>query len=368
MDPKLLAAEIRKTGFVLENEIAEHLKAGGWTVISNKYYVDDSEETVREIDLVAYRVSKVQHFDVYTTLIISCKKSDSNVWALLARDINLKDPNADWWPLHAWSNDKALGFQLSEGSKPRRYHEQVVSLGVTEALGVPSVEVFAFQEMNKVTGKPQNDKPIFSAVSSLMKAQAYELSALPICKKAPSVYQFNLLSVVDTDLVRLMFKGSEIECSPLETEHYLARYIIRKRETFSRIRFIKASAFSSTLHDYGRLHQANCKWFGAECDAFYSGILTNYTRTSVLIENFRKKIEWHVSWQLERQFGWQVELGKTSVNWSELKKQPWLGVDVPENVLAFLNSDPKITELVSDALNKVFRYKGSFYFSDDIPF
>lgn len=60
------AAEIRKTGFVLENEVAQVLKRSGWTVISNKYYVDDSEETVREIDLVAYHVPKVQHFDVYT--------------------------------------------------------------------------------------------------------------------------------------------------------------------------------------------------------------------------------------------------------------------------------------------------------------
>jgi hypothetical protein len=100
-NPKLFEDEIRKTGFVLENRVAQELKANGWTVISNKYYVDDSEETVREIDLVAYKSTRVQRFDVYTTLIISCKKSDSNAWALLARDINLKDPNSDFWPLHA---------------------------------------------------------------------------------------------------------------------------------------------------------------------------------------------------------------------------------------------------------------------------
>jgi hypothetical protein len=164
MDPNLLANEIRKTGFVLENRVAQALKVAGWTVISNKYYVDDSEESVREIDLVAYRVSKVQHFDIYTTLIISCKKSDANAWALLAREINLKDPNSDWWPLHAWSNDKALNFQLAETNKARRYHEQVTAFGVKDALGMPSVEVFAFQEMDKVSGKPQNDKlnrPVF---------------------------------------------------------------------------------------------------------------------------------------------------------------------------------------------------------------
>lgn len=101
MDVKKLEQEIRKTGFVLENDIAQILKAAGWTVISNKYYIDDQQDTVREIDLIAYQGSKVQQFDVYTVLIISCKKSESNVWALLAREVNLRDPNSDWCPLHA---------------------------------------------------------------------------------------------------------------------------------------------------------------------------------------------------------------------------------------------------------------------------
>lgn len=69
------AEEIRKTGFVLENKIAQIVKSSGWTVISNKYYIDDSEDSVREIDLIAYKCTKVQHFDVYTTLIISCKRA-----------------------------------------------------------------------------------------------------------------------------------------------------------------------------------------------------------------------------------------------------------------------------------------------------
>lgn len=55
MEPKTLAIEIHKTGFVLESQIAQQLKAAGWTVISNKNYGDDSKETVREIDLAADR-------------------------------------------------------------------------------------------------------------------------------------------------------------------------------------------------------------------------------------------------------------------------------------------------------------------------
>lgn len=368
MNPKLFASEIRKTGFVLENQVAQELKAANWTVISNKYYVDDNEETVREIDLVAYRVSKVQHFDVYTVLIISCKKSDANAWALLSRDINLKDPNSDWWPLHAWSNDKALNYQFAEVGKARKYHEKVTSFGVAEALSVPTVEVFAFQEMDKNSGKPQNDKPIFSAVTSLMKAQAYEMSALSARKKSPAIYQFNLLSVVDTDLVRLMFKDPTIECTPLESEHYLARYIIRKRETFSRIRFIKACAFSSVLQDYGRLHQANCRWFGAECDTFYADLVKDWKKVEVLVEDFKNKIHWFVNWRLERQFRRPIDIGTPSLNWNQTKSAVWIGVTATPDVLEFMNEDSEIKEHVAKALKAIFRYDGAFEFDEDIPF
>ena len=49
VDIKRLTDEIRKTGYVLEYRVAQDLKLTDWTVISNKYYVDDSEETVRRL-------------------------------------------------------------------------------------------------------------------------------------------------------------------------------------------------------------------------------------------------------------------------------------------------------------------------------
>ena len=50
MELEKFTKEICKTGFVLENRIAVDLKREGWTVISNKYYEDDFEGSVREID------------------------------------------------------------------------------------------------------------------------------------------------------------------------------------------------------------------------------------------------------------------------------------------------------------------------------
>lgn len=273
MDLDKLSEGICKTGFALENRIASNLKQSGWTVISNKYYEDDFTSSVREIDLLAYKVSKVQQFNVYTTLLISCKKNESNAWALLARDINLKDPNSDWWPLHAWSNYRAIQYQLAQAGCGKTYHDELTELGVTEALSIPAVEVFAFQEMSRESGLPKNDTNIFNAVTSLMKAQAYELSALPQRKEKPAIYQFNLISVSDSDLVRLKFNDEGIKPELINAEHYIARYIIRKSESFSRIRFVKASYFNDTLADYDRLHNANCKWFNNTYRHFYDGVV-----------------------------------------------------------------------------------------------
>lgn len=368
MSNESYAKEIRKTGFVLENSVAQQLKAAGWTVISNKYYVDDSEEAVREIDLLAYRVTKVQHFDMYTVLIVSCKKSEANAWALLARDINLKDPNSDWWPLHSWSNDKALQFQLAEQGSAKKFHEEAQANGVADALSVPVVEVFAFQELDKRSGKPQNDKPIFSAITSLMKAQAYELSALPTRKKAPSVYQFNLISVVETDLVRLMFKGDEITCADLEAEHYLARYIVRKKETFSRVRFIRSSAFAEALKDYGRLHLSNCKWFGSECDAFYKDLVKDWRRIAVLKEAFKTEVQWIINWRIENHFQKTIPIGSPGLSWSESERRLDVEFEASDEVLAFLNGNDEIKDRVTKALKNIFRYDGPFAFTFDIPF
>jgi hypothetical protein len=60
------AAGIANTGFVLENQIVQQLRDAGWTVISNRYYEDDLGGTVREIDVLAYRVTNGNEFDVTT--------------------------------------------------------------------------------------------------------------------------------------------------------------------------------------------------------------------------------------------------------------------------------------------------------------
>jgi len=361
--------QIKKTGFVLENAIAQQLKAARWTVISNRYYVDDAEESVREIDLVAYQVSRVQHFDVYTALLISCKKSEANAWALLCREIDLKDPNSNWQPLHAWSNDKAVAFQLSQSDSARLYHESIAPSKIGNALRTPAVDVFAFQEMSKSSGAPQNDKAIFSATTSLMKAQAYELGALPQRRTKPAAYQFNLLSIVDSDLIRLFFDGTSIETQPVEQEHYIARYIIKKQATFSRIRFMRADAFATLLPEYSALHRENCRWFDAQCDEFYVDIVKDSKRAEILISDFRKEVRRDIRWALIEKKLFAPDTEEINFYWSDRYSRIQIYGPFGSAGAQALNEDQKVKGKVAAALKSVYRYSGEFVFDDDdIPF
>jgi hypothetical protein len=374
MDLEKYEKGILKTGFVLENRIAQALKKHGWSVISNKYYEDDFEDKIREIDLIAYKVGKIQHFDVYTCLIVSCKKSESNIWALLCRDLNLKDPNLDLRPLHSWSNQPSIQYQLSSPTKAQEYYSDMLKRGVKDALADPIVDIFAFQEMNSVSGLPQNQQAIYDSIISLIKAQSYEMSALPERKKAPCVYQFNLLSVVAADIVRLHFNGNKISSELTTSEHHVSRYILKRKQSFSKIRFINASVFESTLEDYEKLHKANLDWYSKTCDNFYDGIEKDQERIKLYINDFKRAIHWKVRFRTYILLKKHIDLESVSLIWIEDKKSLMVYLEAKEDgeiidIAVELNGDNETEQNVAEALKKIYRYTGAFYFeAADIPF
>ncbi|WP_143074082.1 hypothetical protein [Roseateles sp. YR242] len=291
------------------------------------------------------------------------------MWALLARDTVLKDPNTDYWPLHAWSNEPGINYQLARPGKPKSYHEGVRAAGVAAAVADPEVDVFAFQEMNKSSGAPRNDKAIFAAMTSLVKAQAYELSSLPGRKKTKAVYQFNLISVVGADMYRLMFapNGSGISTTKIDSEQYIARYIVSKRESFSRIRFITSKAFRSALDDYGKLHSANVKWFGGQQTAFYEDIIKDHDRIRSLSKAFNAQIKHKVKWRVEAQFKNLKNFDEEPfLSWNSKRNVLEVSYWVDEEVVQWLNESKDIQGVIEAALKGVYRYSGPFEF--DVPF
>lgn len=367
-DLKRFSEGIRKSGFPHEYQTARTLKDEGWTVISSKYYLDDVTQTPREMDLIAYKVSTIQGFNVYTTLIVSCKKSESDVWALLSRKLDENNPNMEWWPLHLWTNNKAINYAISSPARKRQFHRDAERAGVKGVMSMPEVEVFAFQVMNASSGTVQNDKPIFDSIQSLGYAQAYELSALPDRKKAPAVYQFNLLTVVESDIVRLFFEEDNITPSLVNSEQYIARYIIQKQQTFSRINFVKASEFLSSLKNYNLVHKTNCQSFELLEREFFTDAVKDDDKTTLYIKEFRDAVRaiWAFLFLENKE---TINVDELRLTWNEDKNRVDLSLNtITDEGLEFLNVDKRTGKLVKTALKNVYRYTGDFEFIDDIPF
>ena len=356
--------QIEKTGFVLEARIAEMLRRHHWTVIHGRYYIDDIQDSVREIDLLAYRVQEIDGLQYYTTLIVSCKKSEQNIWALLTKDRDNDDPNMNWDPLQVWSNNKVLSFMLSRDWK-QDYLEKLEEIGIYSELMNAEVNLFAFQEMNRSKGTPKNDRAIFSATTSLMKAQNYEIKALPERKQTQALYQFNLVSVFDGDLVRLHFSDEQITASERDSDVYIGNYIVDQSDTCSRIHLIGANAFDTFLDSYDGLHQFNCRYFSDLRDSFYDSAVSDYHRRKLLQDDFLSRINWRVTYALNR------DVQNMSLSYHAKTDTLRVEIDVRPQELDLLNEKEDLLVLLRKTAKSVYRFSGDVRFSeydDDLPF
>lgn len=368
MDLSNFEKQVSKTGFELEYRVARILKEEGWSLISNRCYLDDQEETVREIDLLAYKVRNVKDISVYTALIISCKKSEPNIWALLSRDVDVKDPNSDWQPFQGWCNHLGVSYSIEDSKWPQKYYERMTKI-CPSIFQIPKVDVFAFQEMNRVSGACQNDKNIFASITSLMKAQSYEISTLSDRKKGKAcVYQFNLLSVIDSDLVRILFDGEKVEATEVDSEDYVSRYILRKKDSTSRIKFVAAKKFALIIRDYSRLHSENCSMFEEVYEDFYKDAYKIYRKSSLLYEDLKQALSGKLSAAYYRSTGEWISFKEVAIYWNEKKETLTVDFDFSFEVVGKMNASKECKEIGQAALLSVYHYEGEFEYAVGIPF
>jgi hypothetical protein len=362
-------SEISKTGFVLEHSVSRMLQVHGWTVINNRYYVDDIEGTAREIDIIAYKASFVQHVLLYTTLIVSCKKSAKDAWILISKEADAHDPNLNWNPLHIWTNDRALNYFLDQDSWREGYCLSLGKQGCPELVAVPNRQIFAFQEMDRKSGKPGNDKNIFAAVTSLMKAQAYELSALPQRKRSPSLYQFNLVSVIDSDLIRIDLSDSTATQVGVTSETYLANYIVNRQHTSARVRFVQFPALDAVLTEYDELDKANRVILERSLDQFFKDVMKNADRVSIYLDDFKKAFSRRTGYWLRSTHKLDITPEKVFLDWSEESNSVSILVEGDHSLSDAVGSDGNIRTEASKLLEKYYRYRGDFHIAvDELPF
>ncbi len=369
MDEEKYLQGIERTGFELEYSTADILMKNGWTVISNKYYIDDVQGSTREIDIIAYKVSLEKDIQVYTVLIISCKKSLEKAWVLLSKEKNDKDPNVDWSPVTLWSNNPIIRLIINKFDWKKQYVNK--SKKLMENLFTPSKHIFAFQELNIKSGSPQNDKAIFDSIVSSMKSQDYEINSLESRKKQDAIYNFNLLSVIDAPLHRINYGTPEKTIEAIDSDIYISNYIINKKEVTSRINFITYDKFQDCLKTYNSLHLHNTGYVEKLFDLYYTDCLKNRDKVKLLIKDFNNTIKWDIYSFIRKNLNSEYKhIKDISINWNFSDNSALLSIeDVFEDyIINQLNENPSIKSKISTALNKIYKYDGEFSFEVDIPF
>lgn len=366
---KAFEKNIEKTGYVLEFKVSSLLREHGWSVINNKYYLDDVQPTVREIDIVGYKAKIFSNFTIYTVLIISCKKSEENSWALISKDRDDKDPNIKWYPIHVWTNNKVIDFILNISSFQEKYFEFVRSRQLFAQIFAPTSHIYAFQEMNKISGAVKNDKNIFSSITSLMKAQGYEISSLIKRKRESCIYQFNLLSIVDTDLLEIYLNEIGPNAKKIDDAKYIGNYIINNQETCAKIHFISYPALKSFIDYYDNLNKCNLDFFETHYESFFENVMLDHKKIQVFIKEFTKDILWDIKYTLRRRNSYKENLKDLYLTWDQKKQIVLIELEINQDDIEFLNLDLKLKKEIGKSLKKFYSYTGEFAFAElDIPF
>lgn len=368
---------IERTGFPLEHRTACAFIKQGWSIVANKYYVDDNSGEAREIDLIAYKVANLDAVRVYSAVIISCKKTSENTWVFMTRPINAADPNKDLAPLHYWTNDKALNYSMSRPGFAKEYTDRLAR-SASFTWGLPDEEVFAFQELwpsrngrGECMGyKPGNDRALFSSVTSLMKAQAYELGRLPERRRETVLYVFSLLAVMEGDLLAAHFRGDSAEVKKKDEFRYIAHYIINKKEQFSRINFTHSDRLSEVIKEYDSAHRSSVALIKKSISDFYKTVLSDKNKRRVLSDIVVSKVKVWANIFGKLAGDHRMDLQNTVLGYEENSNTVVFQIanSAPEDRIDKLNSIDNVVSMAKKTIKEVYKHEVNVRFEHDIPF
>ena len=381
MDTELLLEAVGRTGFPLEHHTASLFKKEGWSIFPNKYYLDDTSGQPREIDLIAYKANVVGDITFYSAIIVSCKKSARNVFAFLTRDQSKNDPNKDLFPFRFWTNDAAMEHIVSADGFPKKMSLELAKKA-SDVWGTPEKEIFGLQELTPTTAsgkstdpinsyKTDNDRAFFSSISTLIKAQSYELARLPERQSGAHIYVFSLLTVLEGEMVEINYEKASPSVGATEKQKYIAHYIVNRNEQFTRINFVSRNFLPKIVPQYSSSHDTLVAKLTRDRDTFYKNILTDPIRTSAFIETFRDQVKDILNLYTPGILDNPIEASDIDLDWdkkhSTVVVRLWL-FDKDNDKIKKLNDAERIGPQIEAVLKSVYKYAGEFRFGVAIPF
>jgi hypothetical protein len=376
MNTEKLEQGILKTGFPLEFQVGKACQRHGWSTINSKYYVDDVQGVARELDIVAYKVATLSDVQVCTTILISCKKNPHDAWALIAQEKNTKDPNMNWYPLHAWTNQPVIRYVLDKTNWSSEYIAQAKHNAFFKSLIEPKHHIFAYQLVNKNSGKAQDTKNIFDSVSSLMKAQWYEIDTREKTegKSKRRVMNFNLVSIADAEIELCKLDETDegdvkVSIENVDWETYIASYIIDRQQIVSRINFVRFPAFEQILTWFDEMHDFNTQFFDQRIANYYQSPFVSPDSIEVFLNLFANRIVNSINAVVTKAGGEPIQAEHIEIYRRRGDRKITVGIPIWDlKTVEALNKDEDATNRTRKAFSELYRYEGTFAFDMDIPF
>lgn len=376
-NPKSSIAEQIKerTGFILEHDVAAILESNGWGVIHNRFYLDDVQPVQREIDLLVYKVSDYEDLTIYTSIIVSCKKSTFKDWVFLTRDAHATKLNLDVNPFTYWSNSKKVNHMIKDVKFSDIKFCNQEKLNYLNSLFEYNKTVFAFREYdNKQAGnKLATDTAIYESIITLIKSQAFELESLPIRRKDKKCfYNINLLAVADVkEFIEIECSGQTLTEKKIDRINYVNRFLVNKREHNSRIIFTKFSAIEKAVQDFNLLHELNGEILKNGIKQFYSTeIFENYRARKIILDEYGDDLVSSIRWEIEDEVK-VLEEDLKYLDFAYKSDEDILEIEfsASEALINYLNRHEKAIEKTKQWLKQHIRYDGDFVFLiNDLPF
>lgn len=362
---------IAKTGFVLEHKVASLFEKSNWSVIHNRYYLDDVTDGQREMDMIAYKtILNKNNVRVYTALIISCKKNDEFDWVFLTRKAPGMSMNIKMLPVNIYSNIEELNYQISKINWQRDvFIKEYDKNSIIDSMYNYNKVVFAYQEIRKSNNAASNDTNIFNSIASLIKAQSFEIKSLKDGRKKDEkvIYNINLLSIADICFHELHYNNDTITTSSINRINYLNRFLISAQELHSKIDFVNFGILDTVIEEYNNLHTWNIKFYEKIDKAFYENIFADHNKCKVIIDKIKPMLFKYIGWYIEESPVPNISFSYMLID----KENDTVRINITDivDLNEFLNSNNQIKSYTKRLLKDYFRYSGKFGFHEDLlPF
>jgi hypothetical protein len=333
------------------------------------------------MDLLCYKAEKgSREVMVYTALLISCKARTDKPWVLMTRPWPGQRPA--WYPyppVPTWTNSFALRHELTLPTWGLEYFNSAGASGPLKAWAEDArEEVFALQEFELRESKGDkrspprfkslNDTSLYMGAMSLLKALAYELTAVGGRRAKESeglAYQFNLIQMLDGDLYEASFATGQPEGRPVDRYRYFARTMLNGKEHSARIDFCTRAALPKLLQELGALHRFNVSHYNEKQAHFYQSLLSSQSRLDALLPLVEPQL---------------THLFTTFLSKAPKPRPDWVKVVYEEaastlkvelNCMATIEdvrANAYFTKFATETIRKVYRFAGTIEFNDDIPF